>query len=166
MAMIKNNNYKKSKVNNCNSVRINESGNKYFFISKIEIIWNSGRPIGYSFGEGRSIFNKEIFKHAFRDKLCNCCNSKKLSNEFYWKVKGFEGPFVCIWGTRQPKCIRCEQNSKKAQYKKRMKKSLRINNVISGFKIREFVVEGEGVYQELDKLLLDFSLEVINGAVK
>jgi hypothetical protein len=164
--MVNNNIYKKPKIGNSKSEHHRKPQNEYFCISTIEIIWENGDPIGYSFGGERKVYSKEMFKHAFREKICNGCIKGKSSNEFYWKIKGFEGPFESLWGIRQPKCIACEKNSKKVQYKKKVKKLKRVNNVIFGFNTSEVFLAGNGMSQALAKLILDFSLEVINGTVK
>jgi hypothetical protein len=164
--MIENNNYKKHKTENSKNEHPHKSKNEYFCISKIVIIWENGDPVGYSFGGERKVYNKEILKHTFREKVCNGCIKVKSSNEFYWKIKGFEGPFESLWGTRQPKCITCEKNSKKTQYKKRVKKLKRVTNVVFGFNTSEVFLNGNDKSQELAKLILDFSIEVINGTDK
>lgn len=64
-----------------------------------------------------------LFKKCYRKKVCCTCGVEKPSDAFYWKKKGYEGPFSELWkhGRRQSSCMSCEAKVKHRAYGVRIK---------------------------------------------
>ena len=119
---------------------------------------------------------KEILSWSCRTKSCTKCKETKLSDEFYWKKKGYEGPFPSLWniGRRQSTCISCEAEDKVSVYKDRIKKLRlvkrcrpikdRVVKVVDPRKMKVSEMKNERGFSnpsELKHMLVDFVSEVI-----
>jgi hypothetical protein len=115
---------------------------------------------------------QELFLTCYRSKRCSKCSTTKPHTNFYWKVKGTEGPFRSLWsGRRQSTCMDCESKVKAKEHISRVKRKNpsrkqhpgRIVRVIDprGMKIVETPIDSNvGQYVGLQQILADLVLEV------
>jgi hypothetical protein len=105
---------------------VSSSTSDYFIPSfNIEILFEGKTPTGLWFHrrldnyQSASILCPELFKESYREFECSICRQTLLSDQFEWKVKGFEGPFSSVWGKRHTQCKYCRKQYKAKLYKKK-----------------------------------------------